>query len=337
MASQRASACGTAPGAATIRPMSINGFLTLGTALSGMVVVPPPSGTGYAPQPISFDLVPGGVTLNDISCVFGPVSGSWGTLSVFGVTDQASNPYWSGTLSAPYAPVNGQLVIVPQGNIALVVGAQIFATPAAAPVPRGNPAIGSTVSGTVGLSSGSYVLAVAAGPRDMLLLTNTGTGSVNVILGGTLPPVSGAQGYSIVPPLGSWPPPGLPGFTPTSQVWVLSSVDGVALNTLVGHATATASAASGPTTSSSVVMSSGAYVSVLASGARDLTLLTNTSSGSVNIVLGGASPPSSGAAGYSIIPPFGTWPPPGFGNFVPTDSIWALSSIDGVTLNAVTG
>lgn len=319
--------------------MSINGFLTLGTSLSGMVVVPPPAGTNYVPQPISFDLVAGGVTLNGISCVFGPVSGSWGTLSVFGVTDEANNPYWVGTLAQPYAPVNGQLVVVPQGNIALVVGAQIFASPGTpTPTPStSGSVIGNTVSGSIVMSSGSYTLAVGAGLRGALVLTNPSSGNVNVILGGSLPPLSGAAGYTIIPPFGSWPPTGLYDFVPSDTVWALSSVDGIPLNTLVGYTTGPTTASSGPTTSGQIAMSSGAYVPVLPGGAHNFVLLANTSSGFVNIVLGGASAPATGSLGYTIIPPYGTWPPQSFGNFVPTDPIWALSSIDGVTLNVVTG
>ena len=51
-----------------------------------------------------------------------------GTLVCFGVTeDQAGTIALvaPGTLQVPFTPVNGQLVVVPPGNISLVVGAAI--------------------------------------------------------------------------------------------------------------------------------------------------------------------------------------------------------------------
>lgn len=112
--------------------MSLNGFLDLGTAISGTAVVTPPSGTNYAAQPVSFEVQAGGVQLNDVNCVFGPVSGSWGTLTVFGVTDGSGRALTApGTLQQPFAPLNGQLVVVPPGDITLVAGAQFAAGPGA--------------------------------------------------------------------------------------------------------------------------------------------------------------------------------------------------------------
>jgi hypothetical protein len=138
---------------------SINGYLNLGTALSGSVVTPPPSGAGYAPQYVNFTGAVGGVTLNGISCTFGPLTAPWGTLTAFNVTDASGNPYFAGTLQAPFTPLVGQLVVVPQGNISLAVGSQFNASVASQEsVP--NLTYSGAPSGFVG--SGSAVL-VASG------------------------------------------------------------------------------------------------------------------------------------------------------------------------------
>ena len=106
--------------------MSLNGFLDLGTAVSGNAVVTPPSGTNYAAQPISFELLTGGIQLSNVNCVFGPVSGSWGTLTVFGVTNGSGTPYVApGTLQQPFTPLNGELVVAAPGSIALSIGTQV--------------------------------------------------------------------------------------------------------------------------------------------------------------------------------------------------------------------
>ena len=106
--------------------MSLTGFLDLGTALSGTAVATPPSGTNYAAQPVSFTPVEGGGQLSDVNCTFGPVSGSWGTLTVFGISDGFGNALTApGTLQQPFTPLNGQLVVVPPGSISLFLGAQI--------------------------------------------------------------------------------------------------------------------------------------------------------------------------------------------------------------------
>ena len=110
--------------------MSLNGFLDLGTAISGVTVVTPPAGTNYAAQPISFELLVGGVQVSNVNCVFGPVSGSWGTLTVFGITNGSGTSYVApGTLQQPFTPLNGELVIVSPGAITLEVGTQFPTTP----------------------------------------------------------------------------------------------------------------------------------------------------------------------------------------------------------------
>lgn len=142
--------------------MSIQGYLNLGVALSGSVVVTPPSNSGYAPQAISFDTFVGGVTLNGVSCVFGPVTAPWGTLTVFGITDVSGNPMFpAGTLQAPFTPLVGQIVTVPQGNITLVVGSQFNASVAAQetvpPLTYTGPYSGVVGSGSAVLvASGTY-------------------------------------------------------------------------------------------------------------------------------------------------------------------------------------
>ena len=159
--------------------MSSSGYLQLGTAISGTVVVTPPSGTNYAGQPVTFDTFVGGIQLTSINCVFGPVSGAWGTLTCFGVTeDQAGTEavVAPGTLQAPFTPVNGQLVVVPPGDMSLVVGAQFAAGPgfevSISPQPL---SYGGAVSGTVGTSSGQLV---ASGVYTRALLIQTAPGSV---------------------------------------------------------------------------------------------------------------------------------------------------------------
>jgi len=215
--------------------MSIAGYLNVGTALSGMVITPPPSGTNYSPQPVTFNTVAGGVTLNGVSCVFGPVSGSWGTLTCFNVTDELGNPYFAGTLQSPYTPPNGQLVVAPQGQISLVVGAQFSVAPGnVSPV---TPQKGSTTNGSVALISGAYTLVLASGSRNMLLLTNTDPVNVVRIILASGQPASGALGYQIIEPapLGTWPPPSMNGFVPTDNIWALAQSAGQQpLNYLTG-------------------------------------------------------------------------------------------------------
>ena len=106
-----------------IRGMAtLAGYLALGTAVvSGNVVVPPPSGVGYAPQAISFEGFPGGIALNDVSCSFGPVSGNWGTIASMGFLDAEMNPVWAGTVAQPFAPVSGQIILVPAGSVTLTL------------------------------------------------------------------------------------------------------------------------------------------------------------------------------------------------------------------------
>jgi hypothetical protein len=152
---------GTPAAMSTLASMSgIAGYLNLGTGLSGSVVVPPPSGAGYAPQPVNFSSALGGVMLNGISCTFGPVTAPWGTLTAFNVTDSSGNPYFAGTLQAPFTPLVGQLVTVPQGNISLAVGSQFSAGPSPASVPSlsyAEPSSGFVGSGSAVLvASGTY-------------------------------------------------------------------------------------------------------------------------------------------------------------------------------------
>lgn len=107
----------------------VNGLLNLGTALSGTMVVTPSVESGYTALPVSYDVVSGGITLNTVNCVFGPVSGSWGTLTSFGVTDLQGNPAWAGTLAIPFTPADGQIVIAPVGQIQLALGTQYSVGP----------------------------------------------------------------------------------------------------------------------------------------------------------------------------------------------------------------
>jgi hypothetical protein len=214
-----------------LRSMPISGFLDLGTSFSGSTLVTPGSGVNYAAQPISFTAASGAVILNGVSCMFGPVSGSWGTLVGFQVSDANANVYWAGTLASPFIPLNGQIVTVPQGNITLVVGAQFVATP----VNTVSPAQGPTVSGSVALASDSYSLVLASGARRALLLNNVASsGLVQLLLGGTLPPDPAAAGYTVIKPLDSWPPAAFGDFVPTDSIWALGTVPGMTLNYIIG-------------------------------------------------------------------------------------------------------
>ena len=95
------------------------GYLDLGTAVSGIAVVTPVDAS-YAPQLVSLTTQPGGVSTSDNACVFGPVSGSWGTLTAFGLSDLNHNPICTGALTAPIAPALGQIIAVPPGSISVV-------------------------------------------------------------------------------------------------------------------------------------------------------------------------------------------------------------------------
>jgi hypothetical protein len=104
----------------------ISGYLGLGTAVVSGVIIEPSSGAGYTRQPISFDKVVGGVTLNVVNGVFGPVTDSWGTLSLFQVFDGFGNPAFApGTLQSPSTPPVGSMLYVPVGQISLTINAQL--------------------------------------------------------------------------------------------------------------------------------------------------------------------------------------------------------------------
>jgi len=99
--------------------MSIYGYLNLGVGLAGVGVTSPSAAAGYLPQPISFDEVLYGATVNQTACVFGPVTSSWGTLTAFDVTDTEGNVMCTGALSAPYTPVVGQIVNIEPGSVVI--------------------------------------------------------------------------------------------------------------------------------------------------------------------------------------------------------------------------
>lgn len=233
-----------APSCATVRPAMafVNGLLALGTALSGAAVVEPPSGTGYVRQPISYDLVSGGIAVNSVNAVFGPslgASGSfpWGTLSVFGVMDPDGNPVWAGTLSVPVTPQAGSLVYVPEGSTQLNVGSQptaynqgVFVS--GIPVP---PVTGALTSGSAVLASSGYMQVVPSGAYGaMVIQAATRTESVNLIFGGASLPSPNASGFFQLLPGQSWPPPGMDNFVPEGPVWAMASTSGTLLNWLLG-------------------------------------------------------------------------------------------------------
>lgn len=212
--------------------MSINGFLNLGTALSGQVITPPPSGAGYLPQPVVFNAIAGGVALNGVTCIFGPVSGSWGTLTCFSVTDNIGNIYTAGTLQAPFTPLNGQLVEVPQGSFTLVLGGQFSLSPVSIVSSVGPK--GPTTSGSIALTSGVYTNILASGSRNMLLLQNTDPINIMQVILGSTQPASGAVGYTIIDGNGNWPPPSFGTFVPTDAIWVMPQTNNQVLNYITG-------------------------------------------------------------------------------------------------------
>lgn len=102
----------------------LSGLLDLGIAqASGACpdpyVVVPPCSAGYAARPISFDSASGGIALNTVNAVFGPVLAPWGALTAFGVRDPAGNGLWVGELAQPVRPAVGSLVYVQIGQIKL--------------------------------------------------------------------------------------------------------------------------------------------------------------------------------------------------------------------------
>ena len=197
---------------------AINGYLDLGIALSGTTVITPPASANYAAQPVSVDVVTGGVLLSNINCVFGPVSGGWGTLTCFGITDGSGNALTApGTLQQPFTPLNGQSVVVPPGSIQLVVGSQFAAGPGAF-VERAGP----TTSGSVALTSGAYTAVVPSGNYGLLTVQNLALNdTVKLRVGDTVAPASGAVPTAVLSGLGVWPQPGL-GFVPNGPVWAIA-------------------------------------------------------------------------------------------------------------------
>ena len=174
---------------------AISGLLTIGTGVaSGNVVLVPPSGTNYAPQPVTFEQVNGGVALNDVSCNFGPVSGAWGTLAAIGLTDYSGNAMFAGPMAQPWAPVNGELVSVPPGSVALLIGTQFSVAPITASVNTGITASGTTQATATLLSAQTNVVSTVA-PSGAVLLPGVVEGSVSVLN-------RGANPLSVFPPLG---------------------------------------------------------------------------------------------------------------------------------------
>ena len=209
---------------------TLSGYLDLGTAVSGAAVIPPGAGTGYVAQPISFSVFTGGVTLNNVSALFGPVLGSWGTLTVFGVSDSQRNPVWAGTLSTPFTPVNGQIVAVPAGNIQLVVGTQFAVGPGIS-----QPTHGILASGSAALASGAYTQILTSGNRNALSMQNTSsTDTIKLIVGDLNLPLSGAVPSAILPPYGKWPSDSLSAFVPSDAVWGISGQTGTVISYLTG-------------------------------------------------------------------------------------------------------
>jgi hypothetical protein len=107
----------------------LNGYIGLGTSISGSAIVEPTSGssTGYARQPVQYAFGASSGQIISASGTFGPVSGTWGTLVVFGIFDTYGNPLWNGTLVQPLTPLYGQYVYTPAGLNNLGLGTQYAA------------------------------------------------------------------------------------------------------------------------------------------------------------------------------------------------------------------
>jgi len=114
-------AWGGDPRADSMRFMgSLNGYLDLGTAVTGNEVTTPPSFANYHSQPISFDVVNEGTLVSNTLCIFGPVSGTWGTLTSLGISDLNHNPLFAGLASAALVTENGLLIQIPPGAVSIV-------------------------------------------------------------------------------------------------------------------------------------------------------------------------------------------------------------------------
>lgn len=85
-------------------------------------------------QPIVFSAQPDGTSINDTLCTFGPVSGTWGTLTVFDVRDLNHNTFFRGTLLSSVAPRSGQLLILPPGSVTITTDIPVSDVPVPAQV-----------------------------------------------------------------------------------------------------------------------------------------------------------------------------------------------------------
>jgi hypothetical protein len=109
-------------------------------------------------------------------------------LTCFGVDDEAGNPVITpGTLQAPFTPMIGQMVTVPQGNISIVMGSQFSVAPLVYFAPKPS-AVTNSVSGVMGLVAS---IIVPANPsRTWVMITNRSNndiqdiGSANVAVSG---------------------------------------------------------------------------------------------------------------------------------------------------------
>ena len=276
----------------------VNGLLNLGTALSGSAVVTPGTGVGYSALPISYDLATSGqIALNVINAVFGPVSGSWGTLSVFGVTDLAGNPVWTGTLAAPFTPVNGQIVAVPVGSMSLGLASQVPVSPATNWLVQPPIFVSGALAGNP-LSLTGNLEAIYLG-SGLVLTSGAGFGTLSLVTGALVTLLSGAFVLANSP---------IPAFA-------------------------------GPFASGAFALATSAYTQIAPSAAvrHALNLQNVSASGNALVIFGPSSQPASGASGFIVLQPYGSWPPGSLSDFVSTDYIWAIASGAAVTLNSLIG
>jgi hypothetical protein len=96
----------------------INGALGLGNAIVSGSIVEPASGTNYARMPVYLNVTATGIT-NMTPVQFGPVSGTWGSITSFQIFDNSGLPTWVGYLQPTLTPLNAQYLYFPPGQIVL--------------------------------------------------------------------------------------------------------------------------------------------------------------------------------------------------------------------------
>jgi hypothetical protein len=113
-----------------------NPHLGLGV-LSGVTLVEPTAAEYQRQYPFTFSTFPGGTGVNDSAASFGMVVSNWGTLTSWGLFDDAGNQVLCGDLVNAISGAPGQMVTVLAGQIPLAFAAKAT-----------EPAAGMTLFGT---------------------------------------------------------------------------------------------------------------------------------------------------------------------------------------------